>query len=292
MTLIIINVVVFVVQLLFIVDFTDPETGQAIRNPTSGNIVKVSQLAEWGAVNKDTLLRPWMWWQLVTYGFLHDFQGVMHILFNMIGLFFFGRIVEQRIGRMEFLRFYLLAIVAGGIVGAVTNYIAFQTSGVMASTIGASGAVVATVILFACYYPNQEIYLMMVLPIKAWIAAVGFVAIDLLGAIGFVSGMGGANVAFTVHLAGAAIALAYYFQKWNLRWLAIESIADLPATLRKRARRAKLKIHDPDKKLAQDAEDADRILAKIHEFGESSLTSSERKTLERYSRRQREKRDQ
>ena len=53
----------------------------------------------------------------------------------------------------------------------------------------------------------------------------------------------------------------------------------------------KLKLHDPEKKLEREAEEADRILAKIHRSGESSLTSSERKTLERYSRRQREKRD-
>jgi hypothetical protein len=58
-----------------------------------------------------------------------------------------------------------------------------------------------------------------------------------------------------------------------------------------KSRRAKLKLHDPDKKIRTEAEDADRILAKIHESGESSLTSSERKTLERYSRRQRQKRE-
>ena len=54
----------------------------------------------------------------------------------------------------------------------------------------------------------------------------------------------------------------------------------------------KLKLHDPDKKLRKEADDADRLLAKIHEHGEESLTSSERKLLERYSRRQREKRNQ
>jgi hypothetical protein len=53
----------------------------------------------------------------------------------------------------------------------------------------------------------------------------------------------------------------------------------------------KLKLHDPDRKLQKEADDADRLLAKIHEQGESSLTASERKLLERYSRRQREKRD-
>ena len=64
----------------------------------------------------------------------------------------------------------------------------------------------------------------------------------------------------------------------------------LPHRLRQRTRRAKLKLHDPEKKLHQEADEADRILAKIHAQGESSLTRPERKTLERYSRRQREKR--
>jgi len=61
--------------------------------------------------------------------------------------------------------------------------------------------------------------------------------------------------------------------------------------MQQRSRRMKLKLHDPDKKLRQEAMEADRILAKIHESGESSLTAAERRTLERYSRRQRERRD-
>ncbi|MGB7326391.1 MAG: rhomboid family intramembrane serine protease, partial [Rubripirellula sp.] len=220
-------------------------------------------------------------------------QKIFHVLFNMMGLFFFGRIIEQRLGQMEFLRFYLVAIVFGGIVAAVTNIVMFQATGVQASTIGASGAVVATVILFACYYPHQQIYLMMVIPVKAWIAAVLFVAMDVLGAIGLMSSMGSSgNTAFTVHLAGTGFALAYFYQRWNLKWMAPNSLIDLPSKMRDRSRRMKIKLHDPDKKLAQEADDADRILAKIHQQGESSLTASERKILERYSRRQREKRNQ
>ncbi len=51
-----------------------------------------------------------MWWQFLTYGFVHDISGITHLLFNMVGLYVFGRDVELRMGRMEFLRFYL----AGG----------------------------------------------------------------------------------------------------------------------------------------------------------------------------------
>ena len=246
-------------------------------------------IADWFAVRTATLTEPWTWWQFLTYGFVHDPNGINHILFNMIGLFFFGRAVEQRLGNSEFLRFYLVAMLVGGIIGSL----GFRLEGIPnGSVIGASGAVIATTILFACFYPNSEILLMFVLPVKAWVVAILFVAGDLAGALGLMGGMvpGSGNTAFTVHLSGACFALLYYFRGWNLQWLDFGFLSDAPARLRQRTRRAKLKLHDPEKKLQQEAEEADRILAKIHAQGESSLTSSERKTLERYSRRQREKR--
>ena len=132
---------------------------------------------------------------------------------------------------------------------------------------------------------------MFVFPMKAWVLAVFIVMLDMVGALGIFSGTGGSNTAFTVHLAGAFFAVAYYFLNWNLRWLDLAAIGDMPQRMRQRSRRMKLKLHDPDRKLEREAEEADRILAKIHAQGESSLTSAERKTLERYSRRQREKRD-
>jgi membrane associated rhomboid family serine protease len=279
-TLIVINVVIFFVDMIFV----DPQTKNSI-------------LADWFHVNAQTIVRPWMWWQFLTYGFMHDASGITHILFNMFGLFVFGRIVEQRIGRMEFLRFYLVAIVVGGIVGSASSFAYAMASGIPLSmypgTIGASGAVIAVAIVFACYYPNQTLLLMFVLPVKAWVVAVMFVVMDLYGVLGQVTGMGTAsNTAFTVHLAGAFFALLYYFRHWSLQRLDLEAIADLPDRFRQRSRRMKLKLHDPDKKIQNEAAEADRILAKIHQSGESSLTSSERKTLERYSRRQREKRNQ
>lgn len=278
-TLIVINAVVFFLDMISV----DQQTGQSV-------------LADWFHVNAETLVKPWLWWQFLTYGFMHDSGGITHILFNMFGLFVFGRVVEQRIGSMEFLRFYLVAIILGGIVGALSSFGVAIAQGVSISatpgTIGASGAVIAVVILFACYYPHQELLLMFVLPVKAWIVAVMFVLADLAGAFGWLGGFDSmANTAFTVHLSGAAFALLYFFRHWSLSWLDLGVITDLPARLRQRSRRMKLKIHDPDKKIYRDAEEADRILAKIHEQGESSLTSSERKTLERYSRHQREKRN-
>ena len=249
-TLIVINVVIFFADQIFAKQAPDGS--------------RISLLVPWFAVEAATLVKPWTWFQFLTYGFLHDITGINHVLFNMIGLFFFGRIMEQRIGRMEFLRFYLVAIVLGGIIGSSASLLEGVAGGLPISqvgqfpfrTIGASGGVVATVILFACYYPQQEILLMFVL------------------------------------LTGAFFAIGYYFRGWNLRWLDLSAIGNAPTRLRQRSRRMKLKLHDPEKKLQQDAAEADWILEKIHRQGESSLSSSERKTLERYSRQQREKRNQ
>src|SRR5438874_731458 len=62
------------------------------------------------AVHGDTLVRPLYWWQFLTAGFTHDSKNVTHVLFNMFGLYVFGRPLEERFGNREFLRFYLVAV--------------------------------------------------------------------------------------------------------------------------------------------------------------------------------------
>ncbi|WP_417730076.1 rhomboid family intramembrane serine protease [Rosistilla oblonga] len=226
-------------------------------------------------VTPQTIVKPWLWWQFVTYGFAHG--NMNHILFNMIGLFFFGRIVEQRLGKIEFLRFYLVAIILGGIAWSLR---ANLTGSLAPGVIGASGGVIAVTMLFIFWYPQTEIYLMMVLPVKAWIVGVLMIAGNLFG-------MGSATTAFDVHLVGIAFASAYYYFHWNLASIS-------PAGLSKLTRPStRLKLHDPDRQSRQerrDAEEAERILQKIHEHGEGSLTNAERKVLERHSRHLRDRR--
>jgi membrane associated rhomboid family serine protease len=249
---------------------------------------KVSMVAQWFAVRHDTLVQPWTWFQFLTYGFVHDQSGIRHILGNMIGLFFFGRAVEQKLGFDEFLRFYLLSMLFGGVIGCLGFWLMGIGGG---SVIGASGAVLATTILFACYYPNSEILLMFVLPVKAWVIAAFFVGMNLLGALSTFTGMGTSTTSFTVHLAGIAFGFLYYYRHWHLGWLDFRKLSGVKAGMSQRSRRMKLKLHDPDRKIENEAAEADRILAKIHESGEDSLTNAERKLLERYSRRQRERRE-
>ena len=231
--------------------------------------------------------------------FFHDLGSIWHIVFNMAMLYVFGRMVESRMGSAEFLRFYLISIIVGGFIGAITGLVmnsvpAAAESGnaieLAAPTIGASGGVLALVVMFACYFPQQELFLWGIVKMKAWVLAALCVGMDLLGSLYAIAG-GETSTAFTVHLAGAGFALAYHYGHWNFRWLSLGSVPDIRSKMRQRSRRMKLKLHDPDKKLRKEADEADRLLAKIHQTGEESLTSSERKLLERYSRRQREKRN-
>ena len=154
-------------------------TREQIRT-SNGDILIDCAVIDWLAISGDTLMKPWMWWQFLTYGFTHDVGSINHLLFNMIGLFVFGRDVEYRLGRKEFLRFYLIAVILGGIVGSVTHLL----DGNAGLTIGASGAVIGTSILFACFFPNRELLLMLVIPVKAWVMAIIFITVDLAGALG------------------------------------------------------------------------------------------------------------
>ena len=258
------------------------------------------------SANVYSLIRPWMWWQLLTSGFVHSPHFIWHILGNMLGLFFLGREVERVLGKWEFLRFYLIAIVVGCIVHTARVYF-FIPEGMGAGGVpnvnrwavpllGASGGVTATVMLFVFMFPRMKVLLFFAIPIPAWVLGVLFVGYDAFGAMG--RGVSGQNVAFDVHLAGAAFALMYYFFRWNIGKTMPRGLADagqkMGASLRGKP---KLRVHHGDDEYhsaepdphQQEDEEADRILAKIDREGMASLTDAERQALEAYSRRMQQK---
>ena len=226
---------------------------------------------------QDTLVRPWMWWQFLTCGFVHDPYQMMHILFNMLALFFLGRDVEAWYGTREFLRLYLVMLVFSSVVYAVANRLfdPHQRSVLF----GASGAIAGVLVLYALNFPKRVLLFMLVVPLPAWLVAVVAIGIDVWGAMGR-PGVD-PHVAYVAHLGGAAFALAYFNQRWNLGRF-FESAG---AWLKGRARPS-LKVFKPDSE--SDApvadEEVDRILAKIHREGENSLTRKERRVLENASR--------
>ena len=218
---------------------------------------------------------PWLWWKFLSSGFAHaDFQ---HILWNMFALWMFGRDIELRFGRQEFLRFYLVAIVLGSVVWSVIRL------GSEATMLGASGAVTAVVIAYCILYPRRTLLLMMVVPVPAWLVGVLIVVLNLVG-----SSHGDAGIAYEVHLVGAAFGFFYCKFGWNLGRLMPFNFS-LGAALKTVKSRPKLRIHNPGQQgQSQDAE-ADRVLDKMHRLGADQLTESERRVLEEYSRRMRQK---
>ncbi len=222
----------------------------------------------------DTLLRPWMWWQFLTCGFVHDPSDIWHIIGNMLVLFFLGRDVEQWYGTREFIRLYLATLVFSSLVWAVTTRLVDPHH--PSVLLGASGAVTGVVVLYALNFPKRILLLMFVLPVPAWLVGALVIAFDISGAIHRSN-----NVAYTAHLGGAAFALAYFNLHWNFGRLFESATAWLKG--RSHPSLKVFKPEDPPSPHIVD-EDVDRILEKIHREGENSLTRKERRILENASR--------
>lgn len=267
------------------------------------------------AVHHDTLRAPWQWYRFLTYGFAHSYENIQHILFNMFLLWMFGRPVEMIYGRKEFLCFYLTAILLGGIFWAAR----FEALGGenFATMLGASGGVVAVFMLFVFHYPKQTILLFLVIPVPAWVAGLLVVGSDI--ALAF---RPNSMIAFDVHLVGAAFAACYFYGQWRIRPLLsifrgrrpklrvhsseeppyrdsygspFESQYQEPSRVPPRepqgpTRSERRAAARAAKEQGLDAE-ADRILEKLHREGQDSLTRKERRILEDYSRRMRQRRD-
>lgn len=242
----------------------------------------------------------WQWqfpfnvWQVLTAGFAHSPTSIWHLLGNMLVLFFFGQSIEEVYGRKEFLRLYLTLVVLGNAMAYALHMIPGLYPNPYVVVLGASGAVVGIVILFALHFPNRMIYIYFLFPVPAWLVGIFYVTMDLLGFLG-----GKGAIAYEVHLTGAAFAYLYYYYGWNIGSMLPDW--QWPGRFWQSLTRPKLKVHSPPpreqreekKKEEKDSLEleVDRILSKISREGESSLTDAERNTLEEASRRARSKRD-
>ena len=224
------------------------------------------------------LWHPLQYWHFLSYGFVHSPENIWHIAGNMIGLFCLGYEVERRLGSYEFLRFYLISIVFAGLCWVFTN---LNHEG---STLcwGASGGVVAVIVLFAIMYPHRTLLLYGIIPIPAWAIGVLVIAPDLWGAFG---GAGREGIAITAHLGGAAFAIMYYNYGWNFgRLFNVKSKPKQP----KKPKLDDYYLEKVEKKPdsfgdVKTQEKLDKILKKYSEKGESSLTAEEREFLKETS---------
>lgn len=178
-------------------------------------------------------------YQVVTHMFAHSPDLFFHILFNMLTLWMFGRILENVWGHKRFLLFYLACGIGSAIAHMTVEYFQYHDVIVYADmlkmtgqyqeaerilampvyAVGASGAVMGVMVAFAFLFPNTELYLMFLpIPIKAKWAIIGFVALDLFGGVNPTQGD---NIAHFAHLGGAltGFIIVYFWNRTNKRTL-------------------------------------------------------------------------
>ena len=117
-------------------------------------------LMQWFALVPADVVTRFFVWQLVTYLFLHG--GFMHILFNMLALWFFGKDLEDIWGTRRFLQFYFFCGIGAGLVAVLANYLFGNPTG---ATIGASGAIYGILLVCAVLWPDR-IIIFYIFPIK------------------------------------------------------------------------------------------------------------------------------
>lgn len=206
-------------------------------------------------------------WTIITYMFLHG--GITHILFNMLGLFFFGPRLELELGSKHFLGLYFVS----GIVGALLSFVTPS-----ASIIGASGALYGVMLGFAYFWPQERIFIYGIIPVPARTMVAVMTGLSLMGGFG-----GGDNIAHFAHLGGFLGGFLYLkFAAKNHRRVAAEPVQFVPPAP-SQAEVDRWKKIDGTRMHEVNRAELDRILDKINATGIGSLTSQERLWLERFS---------
>lgn len=246
-------------------------------------------LHAWGYFSAEMAFEHGQVWRVITYEFLHADAG--HIFANMLGLFWFGPMVEYYLGSRRFLAMYLLCGLAG-----VGMYLALWGLGTVLpelpgtlhhaaskGMVGASAGVVGVVIAAARVAPNAMVLFMMIVPMRLRTLAWVTVLMDLAMVLSNNWNAGGS----AGHLGGAAAGLLL------ITWPRSLDFADrfrLPRLPRRSGGGAspRTRVGRREQEQAQrQQEQIDRILAKIHEHGLHSLTDREKRILQEATERQR-----
>lgn len=153
------------------------------------------------SLNPVLFVRDRFYWSILSYMFVHS--NMNHILFNMLGLFFFGPQLEERMGSWEFLSYYLGT---GLLSGGFSLLVYLFTGTYQVFLMGASGAIFALLLAFAVYFPFSRIYLFGIIPIQSTMLVMLYAGIEIFS---LVTGRAG-NVAHMTHLAGLLFGYLYF----------------------------------------------------------------------------------
>ncbi len=233
-------------------------------------------------------LRGFEFWRFITFQFLHADLG--HLLFNMIGLYFFGGLVEQYLGSKRYLAFYLLCGMMGAAAYLALNFAGwsmFQLTGrdlpVLlvndpgTPLVGASAGVFGVVMASAFLVPNARVLLFFIIPMRLATLAYGLVIVALLSVMFGTTNAGGE----AAHI-GGAVAGYWFIRRPHLLHGFFDFLGRYDPTSRSGAAYRAGRLSSAG--AVADAE-VDRILAKIHSDGLQSLTRREKDVLRKASRR-------
>ncbi len=239
--------------------------------------------------NIDSLLkRPWT---VITYMFTH--KDFLHILFNLLVYYWFGKLFLQFLSQRQLLGVYVL----GGLFGAVFYILAynlipaFSFDSIFAIALGASASVMAVVITVATLVPNQEVYMLFFGKVKLKYLALGIIILDLISipidnAGGHIAHLGGAFLGY--------IFVRYYRKGTDITiWLSriLYGIKEFFSPTKEmkvkhnKKKKKKAKPNRPESDMEYNArkkaeqDEIDRILDKVAQSGYSSLTNQEKEKL-------------
>jgi len=221
-------------------------------------------------------------WRFVTYAFVH--WDPVHFLFNMLMLWMFGDEVAKWLGNRSFTVLYLLSAVVAGMVS-----IPFYMGAMLEPSVqilGASGALYGVMVAYAGLFPDRQMLLFMIIPVRARTAVLIFIAIDVLLL------KSGDGVAHFTHLGGALAGLLFLWGRrnlpqgnypgarllWNIRKQKVQSAAK------------STRILEGDVGYYDEQMQLDKVLAKISKSGIQSLRPDEVAFLQEASQRNRARR--
>ena len=212
-----------------------------------------------------TFISDLMLWQPFTYLFFHaqfySSVGISHILLNMLGLWVFGRELEQAWGKTKFLIFYFITGVGSGLI---TYFFQMNSDN---PVIGASGAVYGILLAYGISYPNRMLYIWGLIPVRSmWL-------VIIMGTIAFFGLLGNADgISHVTHISGMVIGYVLLKKKWRWR--------DVWFKIRKKTIEFQVQRYEEKsikKKMLQ--KDIDVILDKIQKIGFSGLSDKEQSKL-------------
>ena len=235
------------------------------------------------------LTRPWT---IVTYAFAHSFRTFLHIIMNMLVLYWFGRVFVDFLGSQKLINLYVMGAIAGGASYLlVYNLVPYYTDRIdmFDGMVGASAAVYAVTVATATYWPEHKFYLLFLGPVKIVYIAAFVIISSLLGTIG---PNAGGNLA---HLGGALIGFIYAKQltkgiemgTWVFKSMEfIKSFFVRSPTIKVSHRQKKSASSKSTKSSSSGSKNTiysqaeiDKILDKISEKGYDSLSKDEKEKL-------------